>query len=524
MLANPTTVSRNVDSRAWNSRKKLTLVLKKHFDSSLNVACTLDLWMDTVKKNSYMSITIHYIDEMFNLYARMLHVKPVKEASHTTEMVLEEFSKGLAVFKVMADMYQQIIVVLDSASNYCGINGIPSAFYWLACLDHKLATVLTTIVNKMTKMENGVRSKPFYRYKDVQHMLLLFMLIDTCKKLVEYSKRANLQSQLSKTLKQENATRWNSLLRCLLSIEEMYNELVPLLQMKDKLSKLNDISRALLKELIVFLAPFQQATLALEKFKHPTLHKVMWWHHVILGHLRLVLSDVVDKDGNVTTAKDSDSIKAIKGIMLPFLYSKIVLDDIHIMASLLDPIMKSRLVRLGVERNQIEQAKDKLKDAMIKYAPLDDEEEDVLPARSPVRKKARSSVSMYDQMLDDDNEEDNVPPAEGHDAAAALNTRVDNEYEAYMKHKVTDGEMRQCADGDTSGEFHVLSWWRRKGKDLFSILARVVRSTLCIPASSAMSENNFSDADNTLTKKRNQLKPRTINNLMFLRSNCDICM
>jgi len=131
---------------------------------------------------------------------------------------------------------------------------------------------------------------------------------------------------------------------------------------------------------------------------------------------------------------------------------------------------------------------------------------------------------MYDQMLDDDDEEDNIPPAEGHDAAAALNARIDNEYEAYMKHKVTDGEMRQCADGDASGEFHILSWWRRKGKDLFPILARVVQSTMCILASSAMSENNFSDAGNTLTKKRNRLKPRTINNLMFLRSNHDICM
>jgi hypothetical protein len=105
LLANSMTVSRNIDSHARNGREKLTLVLKKHFDSGLNVACTLDLWTDAVKKNSYMSITIHYIDEMFNLYARTLHVKPVEEASHTAEMVLEEFSKGLVMFKVMADMY-----------------------------------------------------------------------------------------------------------------------------------------------------------------------------------------------------------------------------------------------------------------------------------------------------------------------------------------------------------------------------------------------------------------------------------
>ncbi len=120
-----------------------------------------------VKKNSYMSITIHYIDEMFNLYARTLHVKPVEEAIHTAEMVLEEFSKGLAVFKVMADMYQQIIMVLDSGLNYYGANGIPSVFYWVAYLDHKLATVLMTVMNKTTKMENGIRSKSFYWYKDV---------------------------------------------------------------------------------------------------------------------------------------------------------------------------------------------------------------------------------------------------------------------------------------------------------------------------------------------------------------------
>jgi len=194
LLTNPTTINRNVDSRAWNGHEKLTFVLKKHFDSGLNMACTLDLWMDTVKKNSYMSITIHYIDEMFNLYTPTLHIKPVEEASHMAKMVLEEFSKGLVVFKVMADMYQQIIVVSDSGSNCYGVNGIPSAFYWLTCLDHKLATVLTIIVNKTTKMENGVRSKPFYRYKDVQHVLPLFVPIDACKKLVEYCKCANLQS------------------------------------------------------------------------------------------------------------------------------------------------------------------------------------------------------------------------------------------------------------------------------------------------------------------------------------------
>ncbi|BFI23094.1 hypothetical protein MPTK1_8g18930 [Marchantia polymorpha subsp. ruderalis] len=142
-----------------------------------------------------------------------------------------------------------------------------------------------------------------------------------------------------------------------------------------------------------------------------------------MNHLQLILNDVVDENGIVTTAEESDSIKdimlpllyrkfvlddiqvmaeesdsikAIKGIMLPLLYRKFVLDDIQVMASLLDRIMKFCLVGLGVDRNQIEQAKSKLKNAMMKYTLLKNKEEDVLTLQSHVRKKSLSLILMYD--------------------------------------------------------------------------------------------------------------------------------
>ena len=58
----------------------------------------------------------------------------------------------------------------------------------------------------------------------------LYNLIDACKNLAAYLKKSNLQSKLSKTLKQENATRWNSLLRCLNNVYEMLNEVIELLK------------------------------------------------------------------------------------------------------------------------------------------------------------------------------------------------------------------------------------------------------------------------------------------------------
>jgi hypothetical protein len=45
---------------------------------------------------------------------------------------------------------------------------------------------------------------------------------------------------------------------------------------------------------------------------------------------------------------------------------------------------------------------------------------------------------------------------------------------------------------------------------------------LCIPASSSKSESNFSNAGNTLTKKSSELKPTTVNDLLFVRSNQDL--
>ena len=45
---------------------------------------------------------------------------------------------------------------------------------------------------------------------------------------------------------------------------------------------------------------------------------------------------------------------------------------------------------------------------------------------------------------------------------------------------------------------------------------------LCIPAPNSKSESNFLDTGNTLTKKRSELKPTTVNDLLFVQSNQDL--
>lgn len=164
-------------------------------------------------------------------------------------------------------MFDKITVVADCRSNIVAEVGISSEYNLLECIDHKIANSLTYIFNKTTEQVDGKKSKFFYRYLDEPNMAVLYALINACKSLVAYFKKSNLQSKLSKTLKQENATRWNSLYHCLLSVSEMLIEVIDLLKQKDALRKIASISEIFLKHLIDLLKPFQKATLDLEQFK-----------------------------------------------------------------------------------------------------------------------------------------------------------------------------------------------------------------------------------------------------------------
>ena len=72
-------------------------------------------------------------------------------------------------------------------------------------------------------------------------------------------------------------------------------------------------------------------------------------------------------------------------------------------------------------------------------------------------------------------------------------------------------------------ELDLLNWWKSKSMHTaLLIMACVAQSVLCIPASSSMSECNFSDAGNTITKKQNMLAPSQVDDLLISRSNYDL--
>ncbi|BBN19838.1 hypothetical protein Mp_8g14090 [Marchantia polymorpha subsp. ruderalis] len=460
ILPDPTTISKNVRMRSNAGREILIAALKSHLAEGIWIGDTTDISTDDINKVSFLSVTVHFINDKFTRHHRTLACSLFPGPHHGSE----------------------VIVVRDRGSNMHSADGIPSLYGWIPCCDHIISTILTTIMDKRIRMVEGKKSAPLY---ELYHLALeLFETIDQVKALVTYVKQANLQDEIAKTLKQENATRWNPAPLCMINVDEGLPELTETLRARGRglVSKVSKIDHELLKEFIAFLVHFQETFLALEMFVEPTIHRVLD---------RVVAADITtkEKDGTITTLKkDSPAVIALKPKFAKLIREKFIWSDIHVIAALLNRKTKCSLDKFGIDSADIELGQKNLgnmmKDHMIGFG---------------IGKRSFSSESdntIEEKTLADDVQLD-----------FSLRTELNN----YICHRCSVDESTLLS------KYGVLFWWKIHQNE-FLVLSRLVRSMLAIPASSAKSESNFSDAGNTMSKKRNLLHPFKLDDLMFLRS------
>ena len=216
--------------------------------------------------------------------------------------------------------------------------------------------------------------------------------------------------------------------------------------------------------------------------------------------------------------KDSVSFVQLKPIVSENILSKFLLKNIYIVAAMLDPRFKGRLVtKFDVGQDQFDQARVYLKMRMLDKRGHDQQAAHAAPAAHP-KKKPRHNVieaieaSKYSSDDSDSSEQESEDADVVANAATAAN--IEAELAVYLAYKITE------QDKIILEKQGLLFWWQSKSakNDGWPLIALVACDILCEPASSAKSECNFSDAGNTVTKKRNQLQPDKLDDLMFLRS------
>lgn len=86
--------------------------------------------------------------------------------------------------------------------------------------------------------------------------------------------------------------------------------------------------------------------------------------------------------------------------------------------------------------------------------------------------------------------------------------RIESEIEEYLKYKVIKDEP-------------ILEFWKKNVKK-YPALSILAKKILCVPASSASSERNFSTAGIVVDKRRSNIKPNKVDALLFMHDNLKI--
>lgn len=245
LLPSVNAVSGRITRRGNRINEKLKLILQKQFSSNgAGGAICADIWHDKFKKIDYICVTVHYVDDDFQLTVRIIAHKALDPNKSKTGAYLK--TEILAILlKYGIDPYRckNIVFVTDRGGN---LKKALDDFHCQNCGPHFISnTVNESIVPKQPKRAAEV--------------------LAICKKIVSEVKNAGKNQQFHPSLKMAIMIRWNSAAAMFESVSLNWDRIVDYLTAANLLHIMNDLVKQELDELLRFLKPFRKASLALQK-------------------------------------------------------------------------------------------------------------------------------------------------------------------------------------------------------------------------------------------------------------------
>lgn len=264
VLPHPTTVSRHINDVKTNVHEEIFPVIR---NAMLNNECsaTTDMWTDDFKKNSFISMTVHFIDDDFVLRKYLLFTSIFGDPKDTKKILQktgENIKKEMITQFELLGYDQELLKKIKFVSD-CGSNVILALKDYSRddCRCHRLNTILQKTFDS----------------DDVP--LVVLQILKSTKKIVRYLKDSGKTNLLPKAVVQECETRWNTKLGVLQSVIQQYDEIKELLSIEQRQKWYINVELA--EEIIQFLIPFKEATESLEGETYPTACKVLlWWSHL----------------------------------------------------------------------------------------------------------------------------------------------------------------------------------------------------------------------------------------------------
>lgn len=236
LLPHPTTVSRNVEKRAAAVLTELADLLQDAFLNGGQVSFTGDIWTDSHRQRSFLTLTTHWIADNWDLVSRVVCTEQFDPTLKKTGINIK--AAVLSVFHSVGITHAQIdrsVFTTDRGSNM--IVALEENTR-IDCIAHVLNTVLRHTFDEKKTCPEAVTG-----------------LLNAAKSLVRYIKKGAIQNLLPKGVIQSCDTRWNTRFLMLESVQSQYQDIQrTLLQhAPTELRKLTAIDTELLDELLPFL-------------------------------------------------------------------------------------------------------------------------------------------------------------------------------------------------------------------------------------------------------------------------------
>ncbi|CAF1207983.1 unnamed protein product [Adineta ricciae] len=486
-----------------------------------------DLWTDAIRQISYMGISASFITSDLDLHSIDLCCSPFREPNKAAESILIALRHALTPFGL--DNLQLLTFVSDRGSNF--VKAL-KPFRYFFCFAHRLNNILkraffhnilkkkkktTTTSSNSSNETNAIileeesdnesgntddEDEPCYSSATINEMsesaLAVLKTISECKRLSGLNQK--LKDLGGHALKQSTDVRWLSLIELLESVEKSSSVIGKILPGKKRFNINIDIVRSLIR----LLRPFKFVIQIIQKSTEPSFHHVLISTLTLRAALESMSSLIAyeksyydHNDGVDTHDEDdyeSDGMLFFRTRINYLLETMIDLKVEHFAAAMLHPRYR-HLKKCSID--EIKRCKRYISKEMSSIAQIVKNE------------PSTSFASPTDPKL---------PPRKkqkrfGHQFESG---NVSDEYDDREEEEELDRYLSIRLDLDKI-EDNPLVFWKQYGKT-FPILSILARRLHSIPATTASVERSFSGGGQVVTKRRANLSPSQVDNILFVRS------
>jgi len=483
-----TTFARNKVPRLHDAmRQELVNTLMEQLAGTSGVAYTSDMWTSR-NRQSFLSVTIHYINANFELRKFSLNCIPFRGA-HTADRIARALDAEIS--KVPVKRGSRLAAVHDAAPNMkAGVRKCSFGLKSYICTDHRLQTVLRKAFNAPEAALANVILK-----KAVALSTLMHHSTKACEMVEEECDRLGVPYVV---VIAPCETRWNSKYLMIESINTLAPALLSLKEkgtdLGEKIELFSESDMEMLKWMEKVLAKFADATKLWSADKTVTMHDVI----PTLMALKWNLRRWKDTVGNLVIPGLCQALLQELDKAWPDCGSS---DLPPRMCHFLHPHWRGLFLKeFGKFDSTVKE--------LIDGHPSTNEFKSK-PTSTPSR-RAEESSDFFASLADDGE----VDPLD-----AMANALSDSHGETAVEKPPMELEIATyLGKPKPTRNVNILQWWKDQTSSL-PLLAEEVQKYLCIPASSTASERMFSASGNIVTEERHNLDAKTTQMLTFCQQN-----